>query len=115
MRGSSPRMTTERGWPDNSHQQIDQMRDQRDVGWRHGIAAQLVGADPGEGLAFASRYHAFPAPADVERHQQVERLVSVACEGQRRQARLGYSDAELLVELANEALLRPFAGLELAA
>ena len=33
------------------------MRDQRDVGWRHGIVAQIVGADPGEGLTFAS--HAY--------------------------------------------------------
>ena len=35
------------------HQQIDQMRDQRNVRGRHRVVAQLVGADPGQRLALA--------------------------------------------------------------
>src|SRR5580700_1666588 len=34
-----------------SHQQIDQMWNQRNVSRRHRVVAQLVGADPGEVLA----------------------------------------------------------------
>src|SRR5712671_3085401 len=36
------------GTPAASHQQINQMRDQRNVRRRHWIVAQFVGADPGE-------------------------------------------------------------------
>src|SRR6266702_6768527 len=91
------------------------MRDQRNVRRRHRVVAELVGADPGEGLAFARRDRTLPAPADVERHQEMESFVGVARKGQRRQTWLGDGDAELLVELADQALLRPLAGLELAA
>ena len=58
---------------ETSHQQIDQMRDQRNVRGRHRVVAQLVGADPGQLLALARNRQAFPAPADVQRHQQMER------------------------------------------
>src|SRR5690349_10639172 len=91
------------------------MRDQRNIRRRHRVVAELVGADPGEVLAFARRDLPFPAPADIERHQQMKRFVAVARKGERCEARLGYGDAELLVELADQALLRPFAWLELAA
>src|SRR5882672_12855826 len=53
-------------------QQVKQMRDQRDVGRRHRVVAQFAGADPGQLLALARDRGAFPAPADVERHQKME-------------------------------------------
>src|SRR6266699_5202624 len=65
MAGTSPAMTRETAV---SHQQIDQMRDQRDVRGRHRIIAQLVGADPGEVLSLARHHVSLPAPADIERH-----------------------------------------------
>ena len=61
--GSPPRSSDARDKPGHdaesvasvSHQQINQMRDQRNVRGRHRVVAQLVGADPGQGLAFARR------------------------------------------------------------
>jgi len=99
--------------PARSHQQIDQRRNQRNVGRRHRIFAQFVGADPGELLSFARDHIAVPTAADVERHQQVEIVVSMAGEGQWRQAGLLHRDSDLLVQLADQRLLRPFAGLAL--
>ena len=98
-----------------SHQQIDQMRDQRNVRGRHRVIAQLVGADPGQLLALARDRQALPAPADVERHQQMKAVIGVARKRQRRQARLADVDPDLLMQFADQRLLRPFAGLDLAA
>src|SRR5437879_7802770 len=113
MAGSSPAMTATS--KSRSHQQINQMRDQRNVRGRHRIIAQLVGADPGQLLALARDHHAFPAPADVERHQQMKVVIGVARKSQRRQAWLADVDADLFMQLADQRLLRPFAGLDLAA
>src|SRR5690348_5031523 len=63
------------------HQQINQMRNQRNVRWRHRVVAQFVGTDPGQLLAFARDRKTLPAPADVERHQQMERVIGVAGKG----------------------------------
>ena len=86
------------------------MRDQRDVRRRHRVVAQFIGADPGQLLYLARDDIAFPAAADVERHQEMESLIGVARKGQRREARLGYGDADLLVQFADQRLLGPFAG-----
>jgi SAM-dependent methyltransferase len=96
-------------------EQIDQMRDQRDIRSRHRIVAQLVRPHPGEVLAFPRDREAFPAPADIERHQQVEVLIGMAGEGQWREAGFLHGDPELLVQLADQRRFRPFAGLQLAA
>src|SRR2546430_1118815 len=71
-----------------SQQQIEQMRDQRDIRRRHWVVAQFARAHPRQLLALARDDRALPAPADVERHQQMEGLIGVAREGQRRQARV---------------------------
>ena len=47
-------------------------RNEREVGGRHRVIAQLVGAHPGERLAFKRLNFAFPAAADEERHEQVK-------------------------------------------
>src|SRR5260370_538984 len=57
----------------------------------------------------------FPSPADVRRHQQVKRRVGVARKGDRREARLADGDADFFLQLADQRLFRPFAGLDLAA
>src|ERR1700729_3278878 len=83
-------------------QQILQMRDQRQIRRRHRIVAQLVHAYPGELLALARDRLAFPAPADIERHQEMKTLIGVAGEGERRKARLLDGDAEFLMQLADQ-------------
>src|SRR5262249_15651380 len=93
-------------------QQRRQMRDQRQVGGGHGVVAQLVRLDPLELLAFGRRAHPLPAPAHVERHQQVKVLVGVAREGERRKARLPDDDPEFPLELAYECLLGTLARLD---
>src|SRR5215471_6269491 len=91
------------------------MRDQRQVGGRHWILLEPVGPHPGEPLALARRWGAFPAPANVERHQQVKLRIAVAREGERCETCLLDDDAELLLELANECVFRSLALLDLAA
>src|SRR5690348_7449658 len=56
----------------SSHQELDQMRKQRDIRRRHRVVAQLVGPDPGQVLSLARGDDAFPAPADVERHEKMK-------------------------------------------
>src|SRR4051812_797940 len=96
-------------------QQRRQMGNQRHVGRRHRILLETVGPYPGEPLAFPGRHGALPAAAHIERHQQVEIRIAVAGESQRRQTGLLDHDAQLLLELANKRLFRPFALLDLAA
>src|SRR6185437_11811742 len=80
----------------------------------HRVLAQFVGADPNEFLALARDHLALPAPADVERHQQMEIVVSVTGESERRQA--GFVDryADFLMQLPDQRLLRPLTTLDLA-
>ena len=96
-------------------QQIDQSRDQRLVGGRHGEVAQLAGADPFHRLALDGARRALPAAADIERHEQVKAVIAVACEGEGREARLLDVDAKFFGKLADQRRFRPLAGLELAA
>src|ERR1700688_4488367 len=91
------------------------MRNQRNVSRRHRVVAQLVGADPGEVLALARDHLAVPATADVKRHQQMKRLVSMARKRQRREAGFLHGDADFLVQFADQRRFRPLARLNLAA
>ncbi len=45
----------------------------------------------------------------------MEGLVGVACEGEGGETRLAHGDAELLVQFADQRILRPFAVIQLAA
>src|SRR5581483_1770632 len=85
-------------------QQRHQMRHQRLIGRRHRIIAQPVRAHPGELLPFLWHHRSLPAPADIERHQQMEIRIDVTGESERRQARFGDDDAELFLELADQGL-----------
>src|SRR5260370_41561056 len=87
---------------------------QRHVGGRHIVIAQTVGSDPGEFLSFLRDHGALPAPAHIERHEQMEVGVSMARKGERSDARLCDRNSQLLSELADERLFPPFAGFHLA-
>ena len=78
----------------------------RQVGRRHGVAPELARHDPFQRLAFARPRQAVPFAAGEDRHQQMELLVAVAREGDRRQAARRRLDAELLVQLAHQRLFR---------
>ena len=52
-------------------------------GW-HGVVSQGARADPFEGLALATARRSLPFPAGKERHQQVEFVIAVARESERR-------------------------------
>lgn len=62
-----------------------------------------------------ARHLAFPAAQQIEWHQEVKRLVTVRGEHERREAGLGDLDAQLLVQLADQAFLGRLARLDLAA
>jgi len=100
----------------SSHQQIDQMRDQRNIRRRHRVVAQFVGADPGEFLALARdsprRPSAGRCKAGISRW---EIIVGVTGKGQRREAGFADGDADFLVQFADQRRFRPLAGLDLAA
>ena len=66
-------------------------------------------------LALAWRDGAFPFPADVKRHQQMEAVIAVTGERQWRKTRLFDLDPEFFMQLTDQRGLRPLAGLELAA
>src|SRR5580704_13086862 len=66
-------------------QQRHQMRDQRHVRRRHWVFPQPVRFYPGELLSLGGGDLSFPAPADIERHQEMEVGIGVACESQRRE------------------------------
>src|SRR5690348_10976157 len=91
------------------------MRDQRLIRRRHLVVPEPVRPDPGEPLPLVGGDDPLPAPADVERHQEMEVVVAVACEGQRRQTGLLHDDAEFLLQLPYQRLFGPFAGFDLAA
>src|SRR5712691_12544371 len=95
--------------------QIDNVRDQRLVRGRHRIVLQPRRTYPGDFLRFLRFHHPLPAPADIERHQEMEFLVGMTREGKRRETILPHDDAELFPELADERVLGPLAWLDLAA
>src|SRR6266581_7281977 len=91
-------------------QQRHQMCDQRLVRRRHLVLAEPVGPYPGQPLPFLSRDRPLPAPANEQRHQEMEIRIGVAREGERRQARLSDDDTEFLLHLPDQRFLGPLAG-----
>ncbi len=98
-----------------SSDQGAQHRDERFVGRRHRVVGKLAGAHPGKLLTEPRGDVAFPVAAHVERHEEMEAVVLVAREGERREALLGDGDAELFVEFTHERRFGALAGLDLAA
>ena len=74
-----------------------------------------MGPHPFELLRLLRLDESIPAPANIERHQQVEVGVEVARESQRCEALLLDDDSQFLLQLADQALLRTFAGFDLPA
>ena len=62
------------------------MGDQRRVRRRHRVASQVLRAHPFQRLAVERLHEPLPTATDIERHQEVEVFVSVAREGERREA-----------------------------
>src|SRR5215470_2257484 len=91
------------------------MRYQRHVGGRHLVIAQTVWSDPGEFLSFLRGHGAVPAPAHVERHEQMKVGVSMARKGERCDARLRDRNPQFLSEFADERLFGPFTRFHLTA
>src|SRR5580700_1917872 len=91
------------------------MRDQRFVGGRHRIVAELRRPHPFEPLSLLRGNETFPAPADIERQEKVEVGIAAARKGQRREALLLDDDTQFLLQLSDQALFRPSAGFDLAA
>ena len=58
-------------------EEIAQQRDQRLVGRRHRIVGKLLRPYPGERLVLPRHRRALPAPAQIQRHQQVEPLIGM--------------------------------------
>ena len=56
------------------------MWDERQIGRRHRIVAQLYGLDPGQFLVLAGGDRPLPSPAHIERHQQMEIRIGMAGE-----------------------------------
>jgi len=91
------------------------VRYQRYVGGRHVVVPQPVRPDPGKSLSLLRGDDALPAPAHVERHEKVKVGIAVARKGERSETGFLDRNAQLLLELANERLFRPFARFHLAA
>src|SRR6266566_2771714 len=88
-----------------------QVRDQRYVGLRHLVVAQTVRPYPGQLLSLLRDDRPLPAPAHIERHQQVKVRIAVARKGERRETSLLDHDPQFLLKLTDERLLRSFTGL----
>jgi hypothetical protein len=74
---------------------------------------QFIRARPFDRLSLRRSHRAFPAAADVKRHEEMKLLVGVARESEGLERGGAHSYSKLLGELANERLLRPFVGIEL--
>src|SRR5580658_4661394 len=92
-----------------------EVRYQRHVGGRHLVVPQPVRPDPGKPLSLLRGHDVFPAPAHIERHEKMKVWIAMAREGERSEAGFLDRNPQLLLELADERLFRPFARLDLAA
>src|SRR5579871_969299 len=95
--------------------EIAQPRHERGVRRRHRIVAQVVRPHPCEGLVLLGLDQAIPASTQVQWHEQVKRIVTVAGKHERGEAGLNDVNAELLAELSDQAGLRSFPFLNLTA
>src|ERR671930_2180407 len=91
-----------RRFPGTLSKKVYQERYQRRVGRRHWIIAQLLRPYPFECLPFPGLRRTPEASALEQRHQEVELLVSVAREGERRKACDLRLDRELFMQLADQ-------------
>ena len=64
---------------------------------------------------FTRRDHAGPTPTQIQWHQEVKGIVSVAGEDEGRQAAFLDVDVQFFLQLADQGLFGPFARLDLAA
>ena len=93
---------------------IAQDGDERDIGGGHGVIAHVARVHPFQNLAFARVRDTLPFAAGKKWHEQVEILVAVRGEGERRQAGIPRVDAQFLVQFADEGVLGGFAVFNLA-
>ena len=63
---------------------------------------------------FLRRDDPLPTPAKIKRHEEVEIGIGVRGEGERREAGLLHTNAELFAKLPDERLFGPLAGFDLA-
>src|SRR5579862_3933631 len=91
------------------------MRNQRFIGWRHRIVPQLIRPHPFEALLLSRLDKAFPAPADIKGHEQMEVGIRMARECERRETLRFDCDPQFLPQLPDQTLLRLLAGFDLAA
>ena len=91
------------------------MGNERRVRRRHRIGPQVLRPHPFERLPVERLNEALPAAANEERHQQVEILIRMARERERREAVRFDRNVKLLLKFADEGIFRPFAGIHLAA
>src|ERR1043166_2344046 len=75
-------------WARLNSEQRRQVRHQRHVRGRHRKVPQPVRPHPFEALSFLRGHVPLPAPADVERSEEMEVRVGMAREGQRRETGL---------------------------
>jgi hypothetical protein len=75
----------------------------------------MKGANPRDGLSLTRRDFALPRSADIERHQEMEMLVIMAGEVERRQACPAKLDVEFFLDFATKRILGRFTGLDLSA
>lgn len=98
-----------------SVQEVDQCRDERRIGRRHRISAQILGENPFQLLVFPRNNKTLPAAANIKRHEKMELFIREARESERRKAGFLDKDPELLVQFPNEGLLRPLIHFDFAA
>src|SRR5690606_24529672 len=103
-----------RRWRRNSLKQVAEHRDEGPVRRRHRVVRHPHRTDPCQLLALLRRRGALPDAADIERHQQVERLVTMRGEGEGSETALVRVDAQLLVQLSDQRLLRRLVVVHLA-
>ncbi len=85
------------------------------VGWRHGVVRQGLCGGEGDTLAFHTFRFAPPPPALENRHQQMEVIVGVAGEGERRQISGIYFDSQFFRAFPDQTGFGAFARFDLAA
>src|SRR5665213_2298584 len=91
------------------------MRDQRHVRRRHFVIPQPVWFYPGELLPLGCGDLSLPAPANIERHQEMEAGIGMARESEWCETGFIDDDAQFLLQLPDQTLFRRFTIFDLAA
>src|SRR5262245_18396637 len=82
---------------------------------RHRVVGKSLRANPGKLLSLLRLHQPLPLATQVERHQQMKRLIAVAGEGEGCKALWRHLNPQLLSELADQGRLGCLARLNLAA